>query len=499
MAPRSETLQRVDPAPARHVVRPAPAPTLVVIPTYDEAENIAEVLRRVREALPRRRHPRRRRRESRRHRRPRRRASVPSSAASACCGDRARRGSVPRTAPASRSGSRTATACSSRWTPTSRTILRPSPGWSARWTEAPTSRSARATWTAPRSPNGARADVRCRGTATGTRGSSSTCRSTTSPRDTVPIAPRSCARCTPRPRGRRATRSRSSSRRASLRSGHTVVEVPIEFNDRTAGSSKMSTRITIEALARVDVVGATRPRPGDITLGMTTTHPPVAGVRRTAPPRTRRALVRSVRLDPRDLALIALVVIGAGLRLWALGRSRLNYDESFTAMAGRLPVDRLFAFLTAHDSHPPLDYLLHAPFARAGVSEFWFRLPSAACSIAALALLAWWLRPRGRVAIIATAILALSAFQIAHGRDARMYAELELLGVGIAMVADHWRRAPQRHHAPLIGRAGAGRALHPRLDVPRSRPGSSRSPGSDATARRGVGERRSSRRWSSGP
>ena len=35
------------------------------------------------------------------------------------------------------------------------------------------------------------------------------------------------------------------------RSGNTVVEVPIEFNDRTAGASKMSTRITIEALARV--------------------------------------------------------------------------------------------------------------------------------------------------------------------------------------------------------------------------------------------------------
>jgi dolichol-phosphate mannosyltransferase len=35
------------------------------------------------------------------------------------------------------------------------------------------------------------------------------------------------------------------------RAGHTVVEVPIEFNDRTEGISKMSSRITIEALARV--------------------------------------------------------------------------------------------------------------------------------------------------------------------------------------------------------------------------------------------------------
>ena len=120
-------------------------------------------------------------------------------------------------------------------------------------------------------------------------------------------------------------------------------------------------------------------------------------------------------------------------------------------MAGRLPVGRLFAFLTAHDSHPPLDYLLHAPFARVGASEFWFRLPSALCSIGALALLAVWLRPRGRVAVIATALVALSAFEIAHGRDARMYAELEVLGVGIAFLTDRWLRAPQRHHAPLLG------------------------------------------------
>jgi dolichol-phosphate mannosyltransferase len=35
------------------------------------------------------------------------------------------------------------------------------------------------------------------------------------------------------------------------RSGRSVVEVPIEFNDRTEGDSKMSSLITLEALARV--------------------------------------------------------------------------------------------------------------------------------------------------------------------------------------------------------------------------------------------------------
>jgi hypothetical protein len=148
-----------------------------------------------------------------------------------------------------------------------------------------------------------------------------------------------------------------------------------------------------------------------------------------------------------DVALAVTVVAGAVLRLWDLGMSKLSYDESFTAMAGRLPTSRLFAFLTAHDSHPPLDYLLRAPLARAGVSELWFRMPSALCSIAALVLLAMWLRPRGRVAVIAVALLAISAFEVAHGRDARMYAELEPIGVGVAWLTDTWLRRPARGHA----------------------------------------------------
>lgn len=151
-----------------------------------------------------------------------------------------------------------------------------------------------------------------------------------------------------------------------------------------------------------------------------------------------------------DVALVAVVAAGAVLRLWALGASKLSYDESFTAMAGRLPFTHLLSFLTAHDSHPPLDYLMRAPLARAGVSDLWFRMPSAVCSIAALVLLAVWLRPRGRVAVIAVALLALSAFEIAHGREARMYAALEPIGVGLAMVTHGWLRRPSRRHLAVL-------------------------------------------------
>ncbi len=150
------------------------------------------------------------------------------------------------------------------------------------------------------------------------------------------------------------------------------------------------------------------------------------------------------------VALGLLVAGGAFLRLWDLGSSQLTYDETFTAMAGRMPVHAMFAYLRQHDSHPPLDYLLRSPLARAGVSDFFLRLPSAVFSIAALALLAWWLHDRRRIALLAVALFAFDAFEVVHGRDARMYAEMELIGVASAVITDSWLRRPRGWHAPAI-------------------------------------------------
>jgi len=108
------------------------------------------------------------------------------------------------------------------------------------------------------------------------------------------------------------------------------------------------------------------------------------------------------------------------------------------------------AYLRVRDSHPPLDYLLRAPLARAGVSALAFRAPSALCSIGALALFAWWMRHRGLAGVVATGLLAFGAFQLVHGREARMYAELELYGVAAAVVGESWLRGPRRWHAPAL-------------------------------------------------
>jgi hypothetical protein len=55
------------------------------------------------------------------------------------------------------------------------------------------------------------------------------------------------------------------------------------------------------------------------------------------------------------------------------------------------------------------------------------------------------------VGIVATAAMSICPFQLAHGREARMYGPMELIGVAIAVVADSWLRAPSRRHAAMIG------------------------------------------------
>jgi hypothetical protein len=149
--------------------------------------------------------------------------------------------------------------------------------------------------------------------------------------------------------------------------------------------------------------------------------------------------------------LVVVVSVGVALRVWRLGFNGLTFDESFTAMAARLPLGRLLDHLRTQDSHPPLDYLLRAPLARAGVSDALLRAPSLLFSVGALVLFAWWMRNRGLAGIMATVVFACSTFQIYYGGEARMYALLELLGVASAVVADRWLRDSARWCAWAAG------------------------------------------------
>jgi hypothetical protein len=149
---------------------------------------------------------------------------------------------------------------------------------------------------------------------------------------------------------------------------------------------------------------------------------------------------------------IAIVLVGIALRSWRLGAHSLSFDETFTAMAARRNPGELFAFLRLHDAHPPLDYLLRMPFAGAG-SDVLLRLPSVVLSSAALVIFALWMRDRGRTGLIATALVAVSGFEIFYGREARMYALMELVGVVVAVGTDRWLRSRRPGAAAVVSAA----------------------------------------------
>lgn len=149
----------------------------------------------------------------------------------------------------------------------------------------------------------------------------------------------------------------------------------------------------------------------------------------------------------------AAVAVGVVLRVWGIGGQDLTFDEAFTGAAARRSAPDLFRFLRENDTHPPLDYLVRIPFASFG-NELLLRLPSAVFSVGALVLVAWWMRGRGPFGAFTTLAAALMPFAVMHGREARMYAVVMLLGVVAAMASERWLRTGSIIAACVVGVAG---------------------------------------------
>ena len=159
------------------------------------------------------------------------------------------------------------------------------------------------------------------------------------------------------------------------------------------------------------------------------------------------------------VALVVVVACGAGLRLWDLGASRLSIDESYTAMAARLPAGDLVRHIDATDPHGPLAYLLLRPVAAFTTDLGALRMVSAVASIGALVIMAIWQRRAGVAGLVTTAVFALSPFQLVYGRQVRMYGLLVLAGVTAAWAANRWLDATGRGWAVLAAVAGLVAAL----------------------------------------
>jgi len=132
---------------------------------------------------------------------------------------------------------------------------------------------------------------------------------------------------------------------------------------------------------------------------------------------------------PIMLALIAVVVIGAGLRVYRLGSESLWLDEAYSIFAAHLPAPDIVPEIS-RDVHPPLYYyLLHFWMMPFGDSEFAARMLSVVFGVIAIVMvyrIGSVLFDR-RTGLCAAVLMAASHFNIEYSQEARMYELLTLL------------------------------------------------------------------------
>jgi len=129
------------------------------------------------------------------------------------------------------------------------------------------------------------------------------------------------------------------------------------------------------------------------------------------------------------LVLLAIVIIGAALRLRGLASESVWLDEAFAIGIARAGLDEVL-YETRLDVHPPLYYIvLHAWTLLAGASAWSARLLSVIFSLGILVMThVVGTRLAGRrTGLFAAAMLAVSIFHIEFSQEARMYTQLTLL------------------------------------------------------------------------
>jgi Dolichyl-phosphate-mannose-protein mannosyltransferase len=158
--------------------------------------------------------------------------------------------------------------------------------------------------------------------------------------------------------------------------------------------------------------------------------------------------------------LLALILLGFGLRVLRLEFQPLWWDEGYSVWFATHPLGQLVA-LTAQDIHPPLYYaLLHGWTSLLGTGPVALRLLSVFAGV--LLIPAVYRAARcmfsSRAALLAALLAAINPLAIFYSQEIRMYGLVALLSTGVLLAA--WRvLAPPR--AGLERRAGPARVLLP--------------------------------------
>lgn len=137
------------------------------------------------------------------------------------------------------------------------------------------------------------------------------------------------------------------------------------------------------------------------------------------------------------LLLLAITVMGAGLRFYQLGSKGLWLDEAFSVWLGWQTIPELLEWLLKVDQHPPLYYtLLHFWMGLAGSGAASVRAFSALCGTLTIPVV-YLIGKRlagTEVGLLAAFILALSPFHVRFAQETRMYTLLTL-NASLALLA----------------------------------------------------------------
>lgn len=146
-------------------------------------------------------------------------------------------------------------------------------------------------------------------------------------------------------------------------------------------------------------------------------------------------------LGKENFWLVALALVGAGVRVFDLGAQSLWLDELFSVFLARRDLGAIIAG-TAQDTMPPLYYLLLHFALQVGSDEAVVRALSCLFSVATVPLFYSLARQLfdARVTILATLALALNPFHVLFAQEARMYTLLAFLTLASFVFFIHaWR------------------------------------------------------------
>ena len=178
-----------------------------------------------------------------------------------------------------------------------------------------------------------------------------------------------------------------------------------------------------------------------------------------------------------DVALVGLSCSGPSCACGASAGPSI-IDETYTALAVRLPIGSMLEHLDRTDPHPPLSYLLFKPVAVRTTDLGGLRATSAVASVLAVVVMALWLRDRGVTGVGAVLLFAIAPYQLVYGREMRMYGLLALGGVVAAAAAEAMVCWPALGVGGARRRSGGGGGAEPRhrIGPPRRSDGRSRPP-----------------------